>query len=638
MNTIPETLGLLMNTYTYAIFAVILICVVLHFLRVKRQKPGSLLLSLLLCAAVPVLLPSPAAGEDIYYIVCDAEENEFCGLGDSHPLCSDGICECADTPECKQREFTTYCENGVCDFKECGDQSDCRYGITLKAAVERALRDFLKGDEVTIVLGSTIHTRDVLQINDIGNLTIDLHDHGLIRNAPSTVTDGSVISINNSDFTLTDTSQAKGGYITGGTGITDPDLGNGGGVHVISGSFTMEGGKITNNEAHKNGGGVYVDSSAIFNMKGGEISLNMADDGGGVYVASGGVFNMSGGTITGNKGQASSQNALGVGGVYAAGTFNISGADGSVNISGNQNCPMSQTQNCTEENIYLPSGKKINITGTVEGSDIGVFMQAGDGQFAEGSGDYTLTAADAAAFKLDGHPGYAASLDSSGNVILFEGILLKYDANDADSGAVPAEETAYISGDTVTVLGNTGDLAKDGFNFTGWNTKADGTGTAYAAGDTFTISADTTLYARWAGNVSYLIVIPEEVDFGTLSQPDDGNTPAYKTVEFPLTADKIEDLSEGFKLVVSVKGEGENNQFFIANDADSSVKLVFEVLVNGEVLDVSGANGGKVAAFTASGQSEVRILRLDQVQLVGKPLAQIVGDYSGTMVFYSRLE
>ena len=637
MNTIPETLGLLMNTYTYVISAIILICVVLHFLRAKRQIPGSLLLSLLLCAAVPVLLPSPAAGENIYYIVCDPEEDEFCGLGESHPLCSDGICECADTL-CKQREFTTYCENGVCDFKECGDQSDCRYGIRLETALERALRDFQEGDAVTIVLGSTVYTSDVLHINEIGNLTIDLHDHGLIRNAPSTVTDGSVISINNSDFTLTDTSQAKGGYISGGTGITDPDLGNGGGVHVISGSFTMEGGKITNNEAHKNGGGVYVKSSAIFNMKGGEISLNMADDGGGVYVASGGVFNKSGGTITGNKGQASSQNALGVGGVYAAGTFNISGADGSVNISGNQNCPMSQTQNCTEENIYLPSGKKINITGTVEGSDIGVIMQAGTGQFAEGSGDYTLTAADAAAFKLDGHPGYAASLDSSGNVILFEGILLKYDANDADSGAVPAEETAYISGDTVTVLGNTGDLAKDGFNFTGWNTKADGTGTAYAAGDTFTISADTTLYARWAGNVSYLIVIPEEVDFGTLSQPDDGNTPAYKTVEFTLTADKIEDLSEGFKLVVSVKGEGENNQFFIANDADSSVKLVFEVLVNGEVLDVSGANGGKVAAFTAPGQNEVRILRLDQVQLVGKPLAQIVGDYSGTMVFYSRLE
>ena len=636
MNTIPETLGLFMNTYTYAIFTVILICAVLHF-RAKRQKPGSFLLSLLLCAAVPVLLPSPAAGENIYYIVCDPEKTGFCGLGESHPLCTGGICECADPVECKQREFTTYCQDGVCNFKECGDQSVCRYGITIETALDRALRDFQEGDEVTIVLGSTVYTSDVLHINEIENLTIDLHDHGLIRNSSNAASDGSVISIINSDFTLTDTSQGKGGYITGGTGITDPDNGNGGGVHVISGTFTMEGGKITNNKAHKNGGGVYVDSSATFNMKGGEISLNMADDGGGVYVASGGVFNMSGGTITGNKGQASSQNALGVGGVYAAGTFNISGADGSVNISGNQNCPMSQTQNCTEENVYLPSGKKINITGPVAGSDIGVFMQAGDGQFAAGSG-YTLTAADAAAFTPDKHSQYAVSLDSSGNIILAEGITLTYDGNGADSGAVPAEVTAYNSGDTVTVLGNTGDLAKAGFNFTGWNTKADGTGTSYVPGDTFTISADTTLYARWAGNVSYLIVIPEEVDFGTLSQPDDGNTPAYKTVEFTLTADKIEDLSEGFKLVVSVKGEGENNQFFIANDADSSVKLVFEVLVNGEVLDVSGANGGKVAAFTASGQSEVRILRLDQVQLVGKPLAQIVGDYSGTMVFYSRLE
>ena len=33
--------------------------------------------------------------------------------------------------------------------------------------------------------------------------------------------------------------------------------------------------------------------------------------------------------------------------------------------------------------------------------------------------------------------------------------------------------------------------------FAGWNTQADGKGTAYQAGDTFEIAANTVLYAQW---------------------------------------------------------------------------------------------------------------------------------------------
>ena len=72
-----------------------------------------------------------------------------------------------------------------------------------------------------------------------------------------------------------------------------------------------------------------------------------------------------------------------------------------------------------------------------------------------------------------------------------------YNANGATSGTVPTDNTAYSSGATVTVLGNTGSLAKTDYTFDGWNTAADGSGTAYAAGATFTINANTTLYAQW---------------------------------------------------------------------------------------------------------------------------------------------
>jgi uncharacterized repeat protein (TIGR02543 family) len=38
---------------------------------------------------------------------------------------------------------------------------------------------------------------------------------------------------------------------------------------------------------------------------------------------------------------------------------------------------------------------------------------------------------------------------------------------------------------------------RTGYTFAGWNTQADGTGTTYAAGGTFTINENTTLYAKW---------------------------------------------------------------------------------------------------------------------------------------------
>ncbi len=73
-----------------------------------------------------------------------------------------------------------------------------------------------------------------------------------------------------------------------------------------------------------------------------------------------------------------------------------------------------------------------------------------------------------------------------------------YNGNGNTSGTAPTDSNSpYNSGATVTVLGNTGSLTKTSKTFAGWNTKDDGTGTDYAASDTFTISANTVLYAKW---------------------------------------------------------------------------------------------------------------------------------------------
>ena len=81
-----------------------------------------------------------------------------------------------------------------------------------------------------------------------------------------------------------------------------------------------------------------------------------------------------------------------------------------------------------------------------------------------------------------------------------------YNGNGSTTGTVPKDSTTYASGSMVTVLGNPGTLAKDGYSFNGWNTQADGNGTTYTQGETCSIgSANLTLYAKWTSLPTYSV-------------------------------------------------------------------------------------------------------------------------------------
>ena len=83
-----------------------------------------------------------------------------------------------------------------------------------------------------------------------------------------------------------------------------------------------------------------------------------------------------------------------------------------------------------------------------------------------------------------------------------------YDGNGKDGGgAVPTDANSpYDPNSTVTVLGNVNSMTRTGYSFNGWNTLANGTGTPYAAGATFTITENTTLFAQWSLNSHTLAV------------------------------------------------------------------------------------------------------------------------------------
>lgn len=72
-------------------------------------------------------------------------------------------------------------------------------------------------------------------------------------------------------------------------------------------------------------------------------------------------------------------------------------------------------------------------------------------------------------------------------------VKLTYDAN---GGAGTIDSTTGAAGESVNVAKNV--FTRNNYTFTGWNTQADGKGTAYKPGDSFTLTdKDTVLYAQW---------------------------------------------------------------------------------------------------------------------------------------------
>ncbi|MTA90273.1 MAG: hypothetical protein F2536_05110, partial [Actinobacteria bacterium] len=76
---------------------------------------------------------------------------------------------------------------------------------------------------------------------------------------------------------------------------------------------------------------------------------------------------------------------------------------------------------------------------------------------------------------------------------------ISYNANSASSGNLPSNQTK-IQGTNLTLASNSGNLARTGYTYAGWNTQADGSGTSFAAGATYTLDEGDELFARWTAN------------------------------------------------------------------------------------------------------------------------------------------
>ena len=99
----------------------------------------------------------------------------------------------------------------------------------------------------------------------------------------------------------------------------------------------------------------------------------------------------------------------------------------------------------------------------------------------------------------------SGTLTTSSNLTLYAKWTLltysiTYNSNSSTSGSVPSAQTKTYGVDLI-VASNSGTLARTGYNFAGWNTLADGSGTTHVAGSgTLTANSSATLYAKWTAN------------------------------------------------------------------------------------------------------------------------------------------
>lgn len=149
----------------------------------------------------------------------------------------------------------------------------------------------------TYILQNDVSMDAHIHIPSEATVTIDLNNHKLSRGLASPDGWGFVIYNDGGNLTITDSSNEKGGIITGGY-----NNGDGSGIYNNSGTLTIEGGTISGNHAARNGGAIYIKTGTL-NLKSGTITNNIANNqGAGIYVESDGTMNMQGApTITGNR-------------------------------------------------------------------------------------------------------------------------------------------------------------------------------------------------------------------------------------------------------------------------------------------------------------------------------------------------
>ncbi len=317
---------------------------------------------------------------------------------------------------------------------------------------EAELLDALTLNNANIRLGNDIYLSTMLDINNNKTITIDLNGYALDRELRERVSPGQVFNVVHGS-----TLNLSNGIVTGGWG------GDGGAIQN-KGTTNLTGVIISDNVADDRGGGIGNISGATLTMTNCTIMNNTCNDhtdpkgGGGLFNAAGATATLTNVTITGN-----SVAQYGGGGICNYGTLTLDGGtitgnsaksdgagiwnDGSLNIQGAMTITGNTLADGQASNLYLKSGKVVTVTGSLTGSNIGIYMQS-TGTFTNGYSTYHSGTSPATIFASDQNSN--VTMDGNGQEALIELYYIER-GWDADNNVV-TETTRSLAANSYTVL------------------------------------------------------------------------------------------------------------------------------------------------------------------------------------------
>lgn len=157
---------------------------------------------------------------------------------------------------------------------------------------------------------------------------------------------------------------------------------------------------------------------------------------------------------------------------------------------------------------------------------------------------------------------------------------------------------------------------------------------------------DTTVTANVSnGDVTYIISIPDTINFGRLTQPTDNTSPHMAEVGYTVGAIQIEGMdTKTSRVAVLMKDSTAGRKFQITGqDTANAGKTLSYSVMEGEnaATDISAGtwftNGYLLAAFGKENESIAGSLQLDQNQLYGVNMSSWAGKYQGTINFFSKI-
>lgn len=140
---------------------------------------------------------------------------------------------------------------------------------------------------------------------------------------------------------------------------------------------------------------------------------------------------------------------------------------------------------------------------------------------------------------------------------------------------------------------------------------------------------------------SYVIQIPDTVDFGKIQQPETEEN-VYSTHDITVSCIQADNLAAGNAIAVLVKDASaaeSSDPFRLTHSTNSDCVLNYEIMNKDESIQNGTwyANGFLFNLFTGAGQEATDQLRLNRNQLYNKNLSVWGGQYTGTLNFYTKI-